>query len=64
MKFYGRGKVWDKENKKILCEFVNGEFETTDERIIAILSEAGFQKELPPPENIELGKIKRKKKND
>lgn len=64
MKFYGQGKVWDKENKRILCEFVNGEFVTTDERIINILTELKFRCEAPLPINIELGKTKRKKKND
>ena len=61
MKFYGRGIVWDKENKKALCEFTNGELETTDERTIILLSEAGFQKEETPPVII---KKSRKKKND
>lgn len=60
MKFYGRGIVWDKENKKALCEFINGELETTDERIIKILSDAGYTKEETPP----VIKKSRKKKND
>ena len=43
MKFYSEDTpgliVWDKEKKKILCQFVKGEFETEDKRIIGILSQ-------------------------
>lgn len=42
MKFYGIGKVWDKEKETILCEFIDGELETKDQRIIKILKEIGF----------------------
>lgn len=37
MKFYGNGIVWDKQNNKRLCKFVNGEYETDDPRAIKIL---------------------------
>ena len=45
MKFYGRGVVWDKENDKQLCEFVNGEFETDNERTATILHTLGYRSE-------------------
>lgn len=43
MKFYGNGVVWDKENNKRLCKFINGEFDAEDERVIAILKSLGYQ---------------------
>ena len=42
MKFYGNGIVWDGENDRPLCEFVNGEFTTKDVRIIEILTDSGY----------------------
>ncbi|MGD8786650.1 MAG: hypothetical protein PVJ60_04435 [Phycisphaerales bacterium] len=49
MKFYGRGKVWDKENEKVLMSFpvspdLNhlGEYETNDKRICKILTDLGY----------------------
>lgn len=35
--FKGNGVVWDKANKKNLCRFVDGIYETNDEREIKIL---------------------------
>ena len=43
MKFYGNGNVWDKRNDKQLCEFVDGELETSDAYIINVLIEVGFK---------------------
>lgn len=43
MKFYGIGKVWDKEKETVLCEFIDGELETTNQRVIKILKEIGFK---------------------
>ena len=45
MKFYGIGGtiVWDKENDKALCQFVDGELETKDKRIIDLLTKAGYR---------------------
>ena len=45
MKFYGTGGtiVWDKENDKALCQFVDGELETKDKRIIDLLTKAGYR---------------------
>ena len=40
--FTGRGVVWDKERNKILCKFVDGSFETTDERTKNILNGLKF----------------------
>ena len=37
MKFYGVGGVWDKDNDKMLCNFVNGELETDDNDVISKL---------------------------
>lgn len=34
--------VWDAENNKILAEFINGQFYTSDERVIEILSKLGY----------------------
>ena len=43
MRFYGHGKVWDKERSKALCTFdKNGEYETEDERTIALLKQGGY----------------------
>lgn len=42
MKFYGNGIVWDGENNKTLCQFVNGEFETEDARIANKLLELNY----------------------
>ena len=60
MRFYGRGIVWDKENNKSLCSFTDGELETSDDRIIKILTELGYtsneKKELPE-DTADLGKI-------
>lgn len=49
MKFYGNGIIWDKENNKKLCKFVNGVFETNDKRIIDTLVKSGFEHD-PYPE--------------
>jgi hypothetical protein len=43
MKFKGTGIVWDAQNNRALVEFENGVVETTDERIIKILKDNGFQ---------------------
>ena len=45
MKFYGQGVVWDKENDKHLCQFVNGEFETDNERTATLLHTLGYRSE-------------------
>ena len=45
MRFHGKGVVWDKENHKPLCRFVDGIFETDDERTIQLLKEAGYHGE-------------------
>lgn len=39
MKFLGKGTVWDASNNRILCRFIEGTYETTDEREIEILSQ-------------------------
>lgn len=36
--FYGNGAVWDAVKGRVLCRFVDGKYETSDEREIAILS--------------------------
>ncbi|PEO19842.1 Rho termination factor N-terminal domain-containing protein [Bacillus wiedmannii] len=43
MKFYGHGIVWDKENNTALCTFVDGEFETSDERTVNLLKNLGYE---------------------
>ena len=45
MKFYGNGIVWDKEKNKRLCKFVEGEFETDDNRIVNNLVDLGYKYE-------------------
>lgn len=45
MRFYGRGVVWDPEKNKVLCRFVNGQYETTSKRTIDILTKAGYRAE-------------------
>jgi hypothetical protein len=52
MKFKGTGIVWDAENNKVLVEFENGIVDTTDQRVIDILSKNGFQ-ELNDVQNLE-----------
>ena len=42
MIFYGTGAVWDSENKKVLCRFVDGSFETDDKRICGKLVALGY----------------------
>jgi hypothetical protein len=42
MKFYGNGAVWDAENQKPLCTFVEGAIETEDARVIDKLVELGY----------------------
>lgn len=49
MTFYGIGGVWDKENDKILCRFVDGEFQTEDKRVIKILTELGYKSDSVAP---------------
>ena len=34
MKFYGTGTVWDASANKVLCKFVDGEFETKDRYVM------------------------------
>jgi hypothetical protein len=43
MKFYGSDLVWDKENGKPLCQFVNGEYEAKTNREIEILYSLGYE---------------------
>lgn len=43
MKFYGNGIVWDGDNNKVLCKFLNGEIETSDKHIIDKLTEKGYK---------------------
>ena len=44
MKFYGKNEiVWDKENDKELCRFINGEIETSDLRVIKCLKGLNYR---------------------
>ncbi|WMX58080.1 hypothetical protein [Peribacillus sp. R9-11] len=45
MKFVGYGVVWDKENNKPLCEFVDGELKTTEDEVIKTLKKLGYKGE-------------------
>lgn len=42
MKFYGNTTVWDADNDCILCQFENGELETSDKRVIEKLLKGGY----------------------
>lgn len=53
MKFYGNGAVWDKEKGRILCRFINGEYNTKDEHEIKILSELFVHEEIREIKEIE-----------
>jgi hypothetical protein len=53
MKFYGSDLVWDKENGKPLCQFVNGEYEAKTNREIEILYSLGYEHEELNPAEIE-----------
>jgi len=46
MKFYGNGVVWDPNQNKPLCTFVDGEFETDDAEAIAILKNNGYKNDI------------------
>lgn len=43
MKFYGNGIVWDGTADKPLCRFVDGEYKTTDRKVIAKLKALGYR---------------------
>lgn len=43
MKFYGNGIVWDGQKNRPLCEFKNGEYETSDNYKIDKLIKAGIR---------------------
>jgi len=43
MKFYGNGVVWDKDNSKRLCKFIDGVYSTEDKREIEIIKQIGFK---------------------
>ncbi|MFK9119134.1 hypothetical protein ACJEBK_19940 [Peribacillus frigoritolerans] len=45
MRFKGFGTVWDKENNKPLCEFIDGEFKTTEDEVIKTLKKLGYKGE-------------------
>ena len=71
MKFFGTGIVWDKENNKALCQFEKGEYNTSEERKIQILSSLGYtyeaekaeeKQEEPPVIDEKKGPVKAKKK--
>jgi hypothetical protein len=62
MKFYGNGIVWDAERNRILCEFVNGEYTTNDEREIEILKAGEFESQIEIEEIIEVEPEKKPKK--
>lgn len=42
MKFYGNGSVWDVKRNTVLCRFVNGEYETSDQTEINKLANLGY----------------------
>ena len=62
MKFYGNGTVWDKDNNRALCSFVNGELETDDERVVAILQDLGYRSDEVGRETIEGNKERQEAK--
>lgn len=41
--FKGKGLVWNPVKENILCNFNNGDYETTDEQEKAILIKLGFE---------------------
>jgi hypothetical protein len=47
-KFQGSGHVWDPENNRLLCSFVNGEVVVETEREAEVIRKSGF-KEVPEP---------------
>ena len=74
MLFKGKGGIWDAKQSKMLCEFVDGKFETDDKYIIDELiriskldgsvtlteSEYGeYEKELPFVPEVEAKEIKK-----
>lgn len=50
MIFYGTGTVWDVENKRVLCEFVDGIYITNDDREIKILMGLDYRYIVAPQE--------------
>ena len=53
MKFYGNGVVWDNKRSKVLCKFINGEYETTDKHEIEYLLEKGYDNDGVQQEEIK-----------
>jgi len=43
MKFKGSGHVWDSKKNKMLCNFINGEYETDNDYINDRLIELGYE---------------------
>lgn len=43
MRFYGNGIVWDAERNTRLCKFKGGELDTSNERVIQLLSRMGYR---------------------
>ena len=41
--FLGNGTVWDKENDKTLCQFVDGKVKTDVKRVADILTRRGYK---------------------
>ena len=63
MKFYGKGIVWNKDNDKVLCKFIDGVYETEDSREISILQQNyKYDGELPVIEAPQKTIIKEVKK--
>jgi hypothetical protein len=42
-KFKGYGLVWNKDKDEVLCEFKNGEAETSDKKVISKLKELKYE---------------------
>ena len=62
MKFYGNGVVWDPAEKKRLCKFIDGVYETKDPGVIAKLKARGYGHDDPVNPKMPSDKATRKVK--
>jgi hypothetical protein len=49
MRFYGTGYAWDPKLNRVFCQFVDGAYETSDEKEIAMLKPYYKYDEIPDP---------------
>jgi len=60
MKYKGHGIIWDAENNKPLCEFIDGEITTDNERTVEIMNGLGHvgEETASPFDNMSIEELK------